>query len=372
MLKSLDDPTLFFFSKKYVLVVKHDQSFLLLGPILGVFVEINSLQALVVGLAQKLDSDFTLGQLYRELSKILEVDPLIFLKHFNQLYSRGVVRDSKPNDDFDTYQIKFIFDNAVVEAKTFEHFVAHNWVSILDLQLKTRPEILNQGLFYGNIFNSKEKIFQEINKSLHKLFEILPKKSLPTIEQSRESLWKLHQFFEKQSLETLQSKNLKEKFNEELKFLNYLIHMAEDSLEGGKGGFIEVIFSSIFKPVLLNNCDHLFSPDLNEKMIYLNYYEIGYSHIAAFEAKTTSIPVPQTQYCANHFIYIRPDNIFVQNRRKELREWSIQNHNMDTDRAEARLGHIPLARITDNRSYQELCEVLRSYQKLINIEITGL
>lgn len=369
MLKSLDDPNPLFFSPSFVLVVKHDGQILLLGPDLENFSEINTMQAIVYSFAEKLGENFTIRDLAQGLQQRMSFEPILLLKFCNELVQLGVLNFNKIDYEPRSYKLEFQFQDHSLTAKTLAHSVAEDWVKVLKYQLKNRKEIIQNGFFYGETFQTVDEIFAQIEKVLIRLDDIIKLDLDSQIEKTRESLWKIHKYFEKHSIESLGTKELKDKYANDFKLLNYYIHMAEDIIEGGLGGFIEVIFSSCFKPILLPKCDHLFSPDFEGKTIYLNYYEIGYSVIAAFEAQTTSKPVPQQHYSANHFIFLRPDNPLQEEKKENISAWAKDTHNIDIENPNYRLGHIPLAKLESDLSYEELCEILSENQTLLGIKI---
>lgn len=384
MITNLNDPRHFFFSFQHTIVIEHSRKIVLLGKVLGAKEELNIVDAFLFHHIRETKSYIKIPELYR-LAK-LKFSDVIFLKSLNKLLEIGVIQESE-NLNIPKYVLKYKFENSILSAETFENYAAHSWVLLLDHQLKNDSEILNDGLFFGRIFNSKQSLVDELRVRIADLNEILAKytneknfvlgESDDNIENfDNELLWKVHKYFEVYTKDFIAKSDIpndeKESVIKKLKLLNYNIHIAEDHLSGWDGGSVDVIFTSVAKPALIGPFDDLFSPDLLENHIYLNYYHIGYSLQAAFDVGTTSKPVPQEHFSANHFIYLRPSAYLDEERRVRMAKWAKDVHDIDLESPETRLGHIPLAKIQTSLTYKELANNLAKDQKLKMISIETL
>ena len=301
-----------------------------------------------------------------------------------------LVNEQQTSDYNDKLTVEYCFKRQggkklPLRAEVFNSPIARQWCYALSFQLRTTPNLLNDGLFYGACFEDLDHVtslilseLKSCDKMLKAHFEFEISDYAPT-QITRHSLWRLHQAFEDYYPKVLElinqssgNKELKE-LGQSMKNLNYYIHMAEDLLNDWEGGFVEVIFDGHTRPIPLPFTEHnnqAFSTELKENHVYLNYFQIGYSVLAAFEAGTDSKPNPQVSFCANHFLYFRPSNdLLNKDNFDSVKDWLKTTHNLDINDPNLRLGHIPLAKFTDHSSYKEILKNISGSHKLASISI---
>lgn len=380
-------------NKDIYLIFDFDQNPFLLGPKISESRKLNNLKALLFHYFKELQS-FTIEDVlaaHQKDSNPSAQENMLIRTAFEWFKANNYLIDEKQTLDYDNQlNVNYCFqDNKGNElslcANVFNSPIPRQWCYALSFQLKTYPSLLNDGLFYGACFQSLEHIsslilsaVKDCGTTLKNHFKFDLSKYAPT-KINKRSLWKLHQAFEDYYPKVLallnevpNHKELKE-VAQSMKNLNYYIHMAEDLLNDWEGGFIEVIFDNNTRPIPIpftEQNNQAFSTELKENHIYLNYFQIGYSVLAAFEAGTDSEPNPQTSFCANHFLYFRPSNdLLSKDRFSQVKTWLKSTHNLDIDNPNLRLGHIPLAKFTQHHSHKDILKKISGTHKLVSISI---
>ncbi len=380
-------------NKDILIVFDSEKTPYLIGPHLNNSTKINSLKALLYHYFTEL-KEFSVQNILEEYkknssTKVNAVEELVVKKEINWFRENNfLINFYHKFEKCKNLKIEYTFTNKerkefILTADVFDSALARNWCFILSFQLSDSPNLLNNGLFYGNTFQTFEEVSKRIYNISKSCEDILKNFFEFNLESyfdqkiTKESLWRLHQVFEDYYPKVLtlleennEAHNL-ESLNQLMKDLNYYIHMAEDLINEWEGGFIEVIFPKSTSPIpISSNNSHLFSTQLHEKHIYLNYFQVGYSVLAAFESGTDSKPKPQASFCANHFIYLRPNvELLKENQKEEIKNWLLEKHRLDLNDVSLRLGHVPLATLVTDKSYKELNQILKDYQTLSKISI---
>ncbi len=365
----------------------------LLGPRLNNFTRINDLKALLYHYFSVL-KEFTIEDILNKYKndcnkQVNSVEEVILKKEFNWFKDNNfLVLENSNFKESKEYYIEYTFSNKEnkefkLSASVLKSSLATQWCFALSFQLQNSPSLLRNGLFYGNTFQSLEDVSKKIHKISEKCEKILKDFFEFNLDFyfnqkiTKDSLWKLHKAFEDYYpkvltlLEENKNNSELEDLNNLMRDLNYYIHMAEDILNNWEGGFIEIIFPKSTYPIPISSeKNELFSTKLLEKHIYLNYYQIGYSVLAAYEAGTDSKPNPQSSFCANHFIYSRPNvELLKKDQYEQIKNWLREKHNLDINDLSLRLGHVPLAKLNTELSYIELNNILKNFQTLTNISV---
>ncbi len=380
-------------NKDIYLIFDFDQNPFLLGPKISESKKINKLKALLFHYFKELKT-FTLEDilaLHHKDSNPSPKERVLIKTAFEWFKANNYLIDEKQTLNYDDQlNVNYCFQDdkgneLSLCANVFNNSIPRQWCYALSFQLNTYPSLLRDGLFYGACFQNLEHIsslifseLKECEQGLKNNFNFNLSKYAPT-KINKRSLWKLHQAFEDYYPKVLdllnQSPNHKElkELGQSMKNLNYYIHMAEDLLNDWEGGFVEVIFDNHTRPIPISFTEHnnqAFSTELKENHIYLNYFQIGYSVLAAFEAGTDSKPNPQASFCANHFLYFRPSNdLLSKDNFVQVKDWLKTTHDLEINDPHLRLGHIPLAKFTDYSNYEEVLKKISNKHRLTSISI---
>ncbi len=276
------------------------------------------------------------------------------LKTFSKFKRIGIF--NRDQEEFTPPIVNIQFSNgSKLEINVRKTIPAYHWLCLLNFQLSHYPEITNHGYFYGDCFHSQEVTFSqlsslrdELNEELSKWF---PAVKFPEVLKTRESLASIHQVFEEYFLKTKELYRNKAKgLIEKLHLFNHIIHLAEDSLSNSEGGFIEVTFEQKLPPVpfpISDKVDQYFEIEHQENTVYLNYYQIGYSYLSAYEAKSKSVPIPQNHFSSFFKVYLRPTTQHSQTELNKIEEWLKKTHGKNINDPSLRLGHIPIGDLRD-------------------------
>ena len=267
---------------------------------------------------------------------------------------------------------------------TFSSELIHKWALLLSYSQNNNLGIYDKGLFYGKDFNNPEIIKTDLNNTLRTIRDELKAFNLTSEEnncienrvETQEELNRLHSIFEKYYPIVRNNDSKSEshgpEFLQTFRRINYLIHIVESVLDTeNNNSFIEILLDKEMKPSLLMDSDQVnnsFSKDLLEKIIYLNYFQGGYSVIAAYNSNSRSVPIPQQKFCANHFMYLKHDQVMNKSEENKVLQWIENNHPQISQDKPLRLGHIPLAKIVSSKSTSEIVECLVG-SSLLNIKL---
>lgn len=149
--------------------------------------------------------------------------------------------------------------------------------------------------------------------------------------------------------------------------LNVLIHRYESVGVSSNHGHIDVLFVPVKRKNFSDEDYKFFSCNNNYGGLYLTYGVTGVPPLDAFQMRSASVPVPQSNYTTGvrlSFIQTREFN-----QRDELKAWFKEKYNWDGDDPKLALGYIQLGQIQTDLSEKEIIEKITEHRFVHSVEL---
>lgn len=149
--------------------------------------------------------------------------------------------------------------------------------------------------------------------------------------------------------------------------LNVLIHRYESIGVSPNHGHIDVLFVPVKRKNFSDEDYKFFSCNTFYGGLYLTYGVTGVPPFDAFQLRSASKPVPQSNYTTGIRLSFIQTREFTQ--KEELRNWLKEKHNWDANDPKLALGYIQLGQIQTDLSEQEILEKIAEHRFVHSAEL---
>lgn len=149
--------------------------------------------------------------------------------------------------------------------------------------------------------------------------------------------------------------------------LNVLIHRYESLGVSSNYGHIDVLFVPVKRKTFSDEDYKFFSCNNYYGGLYLAYGVTGVPPLDAFQMRSASMPVPQSNYTTGMRLSFIQTREFTQ--KEELKAWYKEKYNWDTDDPKLALGYIQLGQIQTDMSEQEIIEKITEHRFIHSVEL---
>ena len=149
--------------------------------------------------------------------------------------------------------------------------------------------------------------------------------------------------------------------------LNVLIHRYESLGISANHGHIDVLFVPVKRKNFSDDDYQYFSCNNNYGGLYLAYGVTGVPPLDAFQMRSASMPVPQSNYTPGMRLSFIQTKKFTQ--KEQLKAWYKEKYNWDTEDPKLALGYIQLGQIQTDLNEQEIIEKITAHRFIHSVEI---